>query len=218
MRIFYMNQGGASANSWGAVDYASYDILLLAESTTTQDGFNPLISSGTRPPMTILLNASRDIRTSEVKNLDLTAASVRPLYTFEISCCNVRIIYMHLKSASEPRATAELETAIRNSEHFTTRHPIIWVGDFNRADTSRTMLDAQFRGGGVACWDLDRVYTTGVWPNGTPTTVEVTKSTDNGHAGVGIALQGCEKHQQPYEKQAGKVIRERKPPERYKPY
>lgn len=192
VNLLYMNQGGGG--DWGALPYAKYDILCLAESTVIKKDYTQNYNSNTQPPMSVQTTtkygAMRLI--SEVKDLDLTAKEVRPILTFQISGINVRVVFSHLKSGNEKFATDALGTAIASYLNVIENKlsiPTVWIGDFNRAQVDQlqeVFKDCKelIKGGGIAKWNLDRAYCTGDWSRLKLSADKVSVSGDNQHIGI----------------------------------
>ncbi|UCD85819.1 MAG: hypothetical protein JSU92_06385 [Deltaproteobacteria bacterium] len=190
MRILYMNQGGGG--QWGAIKYANYDLVLLAESNVLKEGFSLNWESKTNPVMSIQQKDGAGRIITEVTDLDVTAQQVRPMVTFTTKD-GIRVVFVHLKSGSVNFATYALEAAIdavKKKTQFDPKPLILWIGDFNRADGKlMDELGAKtiFSGGGQAWWDLDRAYISGDWKN-----YEIIASTpakagaDHDHAAIGF--------------------------------
>lgn len=166
MRILYMNQGGGG--QWGAIKYANYDLVLLAESNVLKEGFSLNWESKTNPVMSIQQKDGAGHIITEVTDLDVTVQQVRPMVTFTTKD-GIRVVFVHLKSGNVHIATSALAAAIKavnEKTQFCLKKPILWIGDFNRAD-GRLMdeLGAKtiFAGGGQAWWDLDRAYISEDW-------------------------------------------------------
>ena len=188
MNILYMNQGGGG--QWGAIRYSDYQLILLAESEVEKQNFAMNWKSSNTPVMSVQQSNTAGRIISEVTDLDVTAQQVRPMATF-ITKDNIRVVFVHLKSGSEKFATDALTAAVaavQNIEQFGAKHPILWIGDFNRAIGS--VMDTVgakpvFQGGGQAWWDLDRAYISGDWSKykvdaSTPSTA----GADHGHAAI----------------------------------
>ncbi|HYF96019.1 MAG TPA: hypothetical protein VD969_27720 [Symbiobacteriaceae bacterium] len=191
MNILYMNQGGGG--QWGAIRYSEYDLILLAESTITKEGFGLTWRSGTQPEMSIQtkVNAGRGI--TGVEDLDRTDREVRPSVTFTtVKEGPIRVVFVHLKSGSVPIATNALKAAIRAvKDRYERELPTLWIGDFNRADggaMNEVRAQAVFAGGGQAWWDLDRAYISGDWSDYVITQSTPAISDDHGHAAIGFAF------------------------------
>ncbi len=192
MNILYMNQGGGG--QWGAIKYSNYDLILLAESNVTKQGFYLNWESTTTPVMSIQQkeNAGRII--TGVTDLDVTAQQVRPMVTFTTTRDNIRVVFVHLKSGNAQLATTALMAAInavKNKTQFDPKLPILWIGDFNRADGNvmQKELDAHtaFSGGGQAWWDLDRAYISGDWSSyNFDASTPAIAGADHGHAAIGF--------------------------------
>lgn len=164
MKILYMNQGGGG--QWGAIKYAIYDLILLAESAIIKDGFDLVWTSKSKPKMSIQANKESGRSTINIQDLDNTAQTVRPIITFTTKD-GIRVVFMHLKSGSERYATDALALAVEAWEEerqFKPEIPTLWIGDFNRA-LDDVLPEAQliYAGGGQSHWDLDRAYITGDW-------------------------------------------------------
>lgn len=195
MNILYMNQGGGG--QWGAIRYSDYDLILLAESNIVKQGFSLNWQSNTQPVMSIQNkeNAGRII--TGVTDLDVNAHHVRPMVTFTTTkegINNIRVVFVHLKSGNKRLATEALVAAIhavKAKTHFARQLPILWIGDFNRADgeVMKTELEAQtvFSGGGQAWWDLDRAYISGDWSHyNLHASTPATAGADHSHAAIGV--------------------------------
>ncbi len=197
VNLLYMNQGGNG--DWGALPYAEYDILCLAESTVIKKEFVENYNSKTQPPMSVQTTTKyggmRLI--SEVKDLDLTAREVRPILTFQISGINVRVVFSHLKSGNEKFATDALGTAIASYINLIENKrslPTLWIGDFNRAlvyNLKEEFKDCKdlIEGGGIALWNLDRAYSTGDWSKLKCNVKKGSVSGDNQHIGIVVNIE-----------------------------
>jgi hypothetical protein len=193
MKIFYMNQGGGG--NWGAVAYASYDLLLLAEGRVTKQDFGETYNSDTAPPMSIQVKNGSGRIITEPKDLDGTCREVRPMILFKLTTEKVWVVFVHLKSGSAKYATDALATAIKNltgAFGVSEKDPIAWIGDFNRADDEMLGAISGFQviqsGGGQAGWNLDRVMITGDWSKNGITTSVATTSGDHGHIGISVSI------------------------------
>lgn len=198
--ILYMNQGGGG--DWGAVAYASYDILAIAESSTTKKGFSETYSSATHPVMTIFIRDGRRGRViTEAKDVDYLYESTRPLVMFQLVASKLHVVFVHLKSANVKKANAELEEACSAAaKHLagTSFKGVLWIGDFNRAtqDPATTFgrwfpkTEVLFASGGQAKWNLDRVYYSYLHERDRLDieTKKATKSSDHGHVGIKIVI------------------------------
>lgn len=191
MNILYMNQGGGG--QWGAIRYENYDLILLAESSVIKTNFCRIWTSGTSPEMSIQekLDVRRTINT--VDNLDVLDRQVRPIPTFNTRD-GIRVVFVHLKSGNERFATTALKAAVTAVQqkifYYNQRQPILWIGDFNRADDKCLInIGARraFLGGGQAQWDLDRAYISGDWScYDFDVTIPAIAATDHGHAAIGF--------------------------------
>lgn len=196
MKILYMNQGGRG--EWGAVRYLDFDILLLAEWQAAKEGFDVNWCSGdSLPTMSVQLRSDLDRPISAVRDVDITAKTVRPIVTFtttQKSNVGIRVVFMHLKSGSEPLATDALKLAVtgvikREAEEPKPR-PILWIGDFNRAaEDVIPGATPLWIGGGHSWWPLDRAYVTGDW-SGLRREVSVVTFApfDHNHTGLGVEI------------------------------
>ncbi|MEM7066436.1 MAG: hypothetical protein AAF572_25130 [Cyanobacteria bacterium P01_B01_bin.77] len=190
-KILYMNQGGGG--NWGAIRYSKYDAILLAESKVLKTGFNMFWTSRSLPKMSIQKNSKSKRKLSDKKNLDPHVQEVRPIESFIIDegNDNVRVVFLHLKSGNKKFATQALERAIRNLEYssgFTCDQPVIWIGDFNRADPAPLVHDLHalslVNSGGESRWYLDRLYISGNWNEFSYKFGETSRAGDNGHVGI----------------------------------
>jgi hypothetical protein len=200
-KVFYMNQGGGG--QWGAIPYKDYDLILLAESKVEKSGFsNDWSSKDSLPVMSV--QTKEDNYTRVVKNihdLDVLKSTVRPIITLTLKVTidsrTVRIVFVHLKSASKTQADEALAIAAKEleSEVKSRDDPILWIGDFNRAAEPPNLgnfTDSRsevFSSGGQAKWNLDRAYITGKWGGNDPVATQVTKSgADHDHAGFVVDI------------------------------
>jgi hypothetical protein len=161
MNILYMNQGGGG--QWGAIKYSNYNLILLAESAVVKQNFTLTWSSqDSLPVMSIQQQGGGRVITAP-EDLDAVSAQVRPIMTFTIVGDGIRVVFVHLKSASEKQATDALTAAVAAAAKKQ-QFPTLWIGDFNRADGS-VLPDAipVLEAGGQAWWNLDRAYITGDW-------------------------------------------------------
>ena len=189
-----MNQGSSGGNA-GAVEYSNYDVIMLAESVIVKEGFVlTWRSKDSTPTMSVQTKTgARSISTPS--DLDYTSATVRPLVTFTINGGSaVRVVFMHLKSANEPAATAALAAAIDAviAKQFCTNERVIWIGDFNRAKKDHLKskfadLQVVTEAGGQSQWDLDCAYASGGWKGFKMKGNVVSVSGDNAHAGIAVS-------------------------------
>lgn len=195
MILFYMNQGGGG--NWGAVPYGDYNLLCLAENEIVKGGFKESYKNQAQPPMSVQVRADKSLRViSDIKDIDLTLTTVRPMLFFQISENGVRVIFVHLKSGDQKLANLALQKAVEWAKanlHGT--EPVLWVGDFNRANdlTSLSGLHGYVKvmeGGGQALWNLDRVIVTGDWSKIDISAKQVTKAGgDHDHLGIAITIE-----------------------------
>jgi len=186
MNILYMNQGGGE---WGAIKYSDYDLILLAESNVVKQGFEMIWEDG-RPVMSIQGTKGKRL-TSTIQDLDKLSQGVRPIPSFTTRGDNVRVVFVHLKSGNAPAATDSLNAAINtliNQPGYDPNQPVIWVGDFNRAnDTNLKNLPGAkmlIADGGQSKWYLDRLYISGNWASIKYSSSIVSISSDNAHAAI----------------------------------
>ncbi|MBP0020387.1 MAG: hypothetical protein J7647_22890 [Cyanobacteria bacterium SBLK] len=186
MNILYMNQGGGE---WGGIRYSNYDLILLAESNNIKQGFERIWSGGV-PVMSIQGTAGKRL-TSQVQDLDKLSQGVRPIPSFTTRGDNVRVVFVHLKSGNAAAATKSLNKAIEtltNEPTYNPNQPVIWVGDFNRADDTELLklngAKMLISDGGQAKWYLDRLYVSGNWTGIQHSSKIVSISSDNAHAGI----------------------------------
>jgi hypothetical protein len=131
---------------------------------------------------------------SSPTDLDVTVESVRPMVAFQLKGLGIWVVFVHLKSASEKYATEALELAagkLKVKFGGKTDIPVLWIGDFNRADVSVLKAFDNFqvlqRGGGQSKWDLDGAIITGSWTAEAIAEVMSTSS-DHGHIGIKVAI------------------------------
>jgi len=195
MKIFYMNQGGGG--NWGTVSYSNYNLLLIAEASgpdhfRIKSGFEELYNSNCKPNMSIQGDGGRLV--TGIRDLDQLAKEVRPIVRFKITGTDITVVFVHLKSGSEKYATEALATAISQLKREQDEgKPILWVGDFNRADTDLLADELPkfkliFKGGGQSKWNLDYVMITGAWKAEPNVDVATTAASDHGHVGLRIVL------------------------------
>jgi len=192
-KIFYMNQGGKG--NWGAIRYSEYDLLCLAEWRDAKANFKVAWSSkDSVPSMSIQVPEHSGREIVGPKDSDLTAQTVRPIVSFTVKGQAFRVIFVHLKSGDASQANAALKASVANlaTLQIPNATPILWIGDFNRADSLSNFFESAkciVSGGGEAKWPLDRVYTTGTWPaTMTVQAEQVSRAGDNGHAGYAITV------------------------------
>ena len=193
MKILYMNQG--VKGGWGAIKYSSYDIVCLAESDQEKSGFSLGWKSTDSDPVMSVQEKEGKRTIINPKDLDTLCETVRPMVTFTLRSSPVRVVFVHLKSASEKLATEAFKLAAKEVEKLSgslSTSPVIWIGDFNRADSilgdvcdNTKCLHA---GGGYSKWDLDRVYISGKWKSEPAVDVVSTSSSDHGHQGLSVEL------------------------------
>jgi hypothetical protein len=190
-----MNQGGGG--NWGAIDYRPYDIIALAESNVVKNRFKLNWNSGT-PVMSVQEADDNKRHLTEVQDLDPLGQQVRPIVTFTNPDTNLRVVFMHLKSASVPYATDALNAtvdALGKKLHGTAQQnqKILWIGDFNRADDSylKKTCNANllYAGGGQALWNLDRAYASGDWTGFSCSSSVVSVSGDNAHIAIAVTVE-----------------------------
>jgi hypothetical protein len=192
--LLYMNQGGNG--DWGAINYADYGVLCLAESTVLKEHFEESYNSRTQPPMSVQIKSDGVRRITGVADLDWTCKEVRPLLIFQLTGLNVLVVFSHLKSASEKFATNALATAVERflvSKGGKKDIPVLWIGDFNRAEAGAIAdnfnnFELLLKGGGIAKWDLDRAYRTGNWTNIPIGSKKVATSGDNQHIAIRVTI------------------------------
>jgi len=195
MKIFYMNQGGGG--HWGAVRYSGYDLLLLAEWGGEKQNFEMVYRSTALPTMSIQAAVSGGRMITAATDLDTLSKAVRPVLTFQITSTNIRVVFCHLKSGSANLASEELGSAVHG---LTTRYlltsetPILWVGDFNRAEDKAISarfgcVRRLFEGGGESKWYLDRVLATGTWTKNVAARKVTVAGADHNHQGIEITIQ-----------------------------
>lgn len=192
MRILYMNQGGGG--NWGALQYAVYDLLLIAESSTDKYGFTKVTESSTLPKMEIFQRdsppGSPNYRLcTYITDLDIMYASCRPILAFNLRHrYSIWVVFMHLKSASQRLADESLQAAVTTlySNYPIRGSTVIWIGDFNRASIDLPDTWRQYRGGGQSHWYLDRAVFTGVWIPITPSIAAT--SGDNAHIAISLDI------------------------------
>ena len=195
MKIFYMNQGGGG--QWGAIGYSEYEVLCLAEwSGGAKGGFSEVYLSQEKPSMSVQIqDGSRSRTVTAIKDIDHSLEAVRPLLLFQL-VGGVHVVFFHLKSGSETLASKELEQAAKGvASVMDTRHPILWVGDYNRAVDDGIVrqfggFTTVYKGGGYSEWYLDRVGISGNWGKLGVTVERVTTSAlDHGHVGLRIVIE-----------------------------
>ena len=190
--LLYTNQGGGG--NWGAIPYAGYDVLCLAEGSVIKDGFTEVFNSRTQPAMSVQTNDRSGRVITGARDLDGNLIEVRPFVCFQVTRINVMVVFMHLKSGSVAYATQALENAVAQylkMMHGKTDIPTLWIGDYNRAAIEPLQIafndcNVLFKSGGVAKWSLDRAVITGSWNNVRIDTKEVSRSGDNQHVGIGV--------------------------------
>lgn len=200
-KVFYMNQGGGG--HWGAIPYGAYDLILLAESQVEKTGFsNDWSSNDSLPVMSIQTKEERRVRVvKNIHDIDILNTTVRPVITFSLAFTiktrMVRVVFVHLKSASKTQADAALEIAAKGlaKEVRSLEDPVLWIGDFNRAAEPPDLVSFTnsrrevFCSGGQSKWNLDRAYITGHWGDNDPVATQVTKSgADHDHAGFVVEI------------------------------
>lgn len=194
VELLYMNQGGGG--NWGAIPYAGYDILCLAEGSVVKEGFSEVYNSRTKPPMSVQINDKSGRIVTKPYDLDGTLQEVRPMVCFQVTGINVMVVFVHLKSGDVNYATSALENAVAQYLKVingNTSVPTLWIGDYNRAviDPLTAVFDTAkvlFKGGGVAKWSLDRAIITGSWGKIKVITKEVSRSGDNQHVGIRVSF------------------------------
>lgn len=194
INLLYMNQGGAG--NWGALDYAAYDILCLAESTVLKERFHENYNSDTHPPMSVQTKEEAGRMITEVRDIDVTALEVRPIVTFQIVKLTVRVVFFHFKSGNEKFATQALQTGVTQylkRINNDVRLPTLWVGDYNRATLdplTSVFPDYKilYKGGGISQWSLDRAIITGNWNGKEPAAIKDSVSGDNQHIGIKVTF------------------------------
>ncbi|HEX7904289.1 MAG TPA: hypothetical protein VF487_10445 [Chitinophagaceae bacterium] len=194
VNLLYMNQGGGG--DWGALAYADYDILCLAESNVEKEKFSERYNSLTQPPMSVQINKQSGRIITGVKDIDVTAVEVRPILTFQIVTLTVRVVFFHFKSGNEKFATQALDTAVTQYKKIINndlRTATLWIGDYNRAQLdplTSVFKDYQLlcKGGGISKWSLDRAIITGNWNGKPPGAEEVSRSSDNQHIGIKVSF------------------------------
>jgi len=127
-------------------------------------------------------------------DLDVTAATVRPLVAFQLTREGVYVVFVHLKSASKSQATEAVATAAAKLKVVLgdkVTYPVLWIGDFNRAEVDAWGGFANpkelLSGGGQAKWDLDRAIISGKWPKDVSAEV-VSKSSDSEHIAISVTI------------------------------
>jgi hypothetical protein len=194
MKILYMNQGGGG--NWGAIRYSDYNVLCLAECSVIKQDFDEVDSPGHSgvPRMSIQVRESAGRVITEVRDLDGTAQGTRALLTFKVKTPSIRVVFFHLKSANAVQATHELQLAVAglSSRNIAPTDPILWIGDFNRADEDSLSplpdIESILEGGGQALWNLDRAMITGTWAQKVTAKVQST-SGDNGHIAIEVEIE-----------------------------
>ncbi len=190
MKIFYMNQGGGG--NWGGIPYRDYDLLLIAECSTTKgpEFTSKPIPGNNTPRLAIFERDGRSRIITAITDIDYIAKSIRPILTFTLTGMPpIRIIFMHLKSADPAAANESLDGALNWLGEKIRTETILWVGDFNRANRLLPETWMQFRGGGISRWYLDRAILTGPEIPGVYMWKE-SKSGDNQHIGIVVEFQG----------------------------
>ncbi|WP_157496628.1 endonuclease/exonuclease/phosphatase family protein [Hahella ganghwensis] len=194
MKILYMNQG--VNGGWGAIKYSSYDIVCLAESDQSKQGFELAWKSTDSDPVMSIQQKEGTRTIINAKDLDKICQSVRPMMTFTIKGSPVRVVFVHLKSGNQKLADDALQIAISELQiqaQTMSNRPVLWIGDFNRATPSalnQAFSDAKciHAGGGHSKWDLDRVYISGPWKEKPAVDVVSISSADHGHQGLAVSL------------------------------
>ena len=195
MSILYMNQG--VKGGWGAIKYSNYDIICLAESANPIRNFDmPWASEDSLPIMSIHVKSGLRLRISEPRDLDPAVRTVRPVVIFGIKNSPIKIVFLHLKAASQKKATDALAiVADQAIPHLKSEnHPVLWIGDFNRAlsiplANTFSQFEVLIESGGQALWYLDRAYKTGGWGDLRPNAKAVAVSAhDHGHAAIEVAF------------------------------
>jgi len=205
MRICYLNQGDRT-NPAATINYKAYDILLFAERAEEEPGFSIIKKTAPHKPyMSIQVRKDcKDRLITAPQDLDIADACVRPVCLFDITCCNTRVVFLHLKSGDERTATAEYNIVFKRAELKHLEKPTIWIGDFNRATVPETEMTPLVVGGGQSEWYLDRAYIRGAPPESFKAG-PIAETYDNGHIAIGIEFEGCGKHK--YEHPSGRDLR-----------
>ncbi len=124
MKILYMNQG--VNGGWGAIKYSEYDIVCLAESEQTKQGFELAWKSTDSDPVMSIQQKTGNRTIINAKDLDKICQTVRPMVTFTIRGTTVRVVFVHLKSGNQIEAdkalgiaTSELQSLIHTMANVT---------------------------------------------------------------------------------------------------
>lgn len=182
-----MNQGGGG--DWGGIRYSDYDLLCIAESSSTKEGFASIFRSNSIPRMEIFGRTDTDLSLRVaicIRDLDWTFQSTRPIIHLPLRC-GLNVVFMHLKSGNEHRANIELMVASYALQRLgLDEQPTLFIGDFNRASSLPDQSTILYEGGGQANWWLDRVI--GINLNRRVDVEEVSRSSDHAHAGLAITI------------------------------
>ncbi|MEM6746142.1 MAG: hypothetical protein AAF608_01850 [Pseudomonadota bacterium] len=199
MRVLYMNQGGGGNH--GAIDYASYDLILLAERDDNpypQVFDEAFVSNDSAPAMSVWKKKGLGRALTESTDIDHTKSSTRPLVhtqaTRTIAGMFVHIIFVHLKSASATRAKAEMEVIIPVLRKLVgLGHQVLLIGDMNRLSQDLLATEGMvpiLLGGGHAKWDLDHAWANEALATyiGAQAKVDIaaTAALDHGHIAISI--------------------------------
>jgi len=117
------------------------------------------------------------------------------MVAFQLTGLNIWVVFFHLKSGNQKFATEALTLAassLKKKFYGKTVPPVLWIGDFNRADVGALQEFDNFqvllRGGGQSQWDLDGAIITGSWTKEV-SAEEASKSSDHGHIGIKVTIE-----------------------------